>query len=108
MLTDLFARFHLAQDDYRAQTAIVDSIQDGPIPDDLWQSQFDKSKAIYDVVLEICAYRPADAVEADEKARFLLAWADDNNGLEPDEAIALLKSMLNAPPVDKSNSGDNR
>jgi hypothetical protein len=90
----LFSRKAEADRFHEQQIKVTDAhIEAGTATDEIWQAQFDACNAIDAIVLEVCAYRPADAFEQDQKARFLLEWTRDTEASQ-DEVKALLTSML--------------
>lgn len=94
----LFSRKAEADRLHEQQIKVTDAhIEAGTATDEVWQAQFDACDLVDAIVLEVCAYRPADAFEQDRKARFLLEWTKDTEA-SYDEVKALLTSML--LPVD--------
>lgn len=90
----MFERKREADKRHDQQIEITDAhIEAGTATDAIWRTQFDACNVVDAIVLEICAYRPANAAEQDCKARFLLEWTKDNEASE-DEVNALLQSML--------------
>ncbi|WP_432344774.1 hypothetical protein WMC41_16120 [Shinella yambaruensis] len=90
----LLQQKHEAENLHDRQIKETDAhIEAGTATDDVWQAQFDACNVVDAIVLEICAYRPANAAEQDRKARFLLEWTKDTEASE-DEVKALLTSML--------------
>ena len=92
----LFDQKREADQRHEQQIAITDAhIEAGTATDEVWQAQFDTCNAVDAIVLEIWAYRPANAAEQDRKVRFLLDWTKDTEASE-DAVKALLTSMLAA------------